>query len=94
MTRAILLDDAKKIICDGRDKEYGSPEDSFKKIAEYWNVYLGDILSAPIEASDVGIMMSLFKIARINTGIYKEDSFVDLIGYAACAGEIFGKEAK
>ena len=32
-------------------------------------------------------MMSLLKVARIATGS-SPDSFVDLAGYAACAGEI------
>lgn len=40
-----------------------------------------------ISAKDVAVMMSLLKIARIATGS-SPDSFVDLAGYAACAGEI------
>ena len=40
-----------------------------------------------IEAKDVAVMMSLLKVARIATGS-SPDSFVDLAGYAACAGEI------
>ena len=32
-------------------------------------------------------MMALLKVARIATG-NKEDNFIDLAGYAACAGEI------
>lgn len=34
------------------------------------------------------MMMALLKVARIYTGTGTEDSFVDLAGYAACAGEI------
>ncbi len=37
-------------------------------------------------------MMALLKMARIATGS-SPDSFVDLAGYAACAGEIAIKEA-
>ena len=33
-------------------------------------------------------MMALLKIARIATGKKVIDSYVDLAGYAACAGEI------
>lgn len=40
--------------------------------------------SAP---KDVAMMLALLKVARIKTGV-KGDSFVDLAGYAACAGEI------
>jgi hypothetical protein len=34
------------------------------------------------------MMMALLKIARIASGQTKEDNYVDLCGYAACAGEI------
>lgn len=34
-------------------------------------------------------MMALLKVARIATGS-SEDSFVDLVGYAALAGEVDG----
>lgn len=42
---------------------------------------------------DVAMLMALLKVARIKAGD-KADSFVDLAGYAACAGEIAtgGKE--
>lgn len=33
-------------------------------------------------------MMALLKIARIAGGKFKADSYVDAIGYMACAGEI------
>jgi len=33
-------------------------------------------------------MMSLLKIARIATGESNMDSFIDLAGYAVCAGEV------
>ena len=38
---------------------------------------------------------ALLKIARISTGTFKEDSFIDLAGYAACGYEIAsGNDAK
>lgn len=37
---------------------------------------------------DVATLMCLFKIARIATGRGKADSFIDLAGDAACAGEL------
>lgn len=40
-----------------------------------------------ISAKDVAVMMALLKVARIATG-NSPDSFVDLAGYAACAGEV------
>lgn len=87
MTRAEILDSAKKCVCEDRESQYGSPEDSFKLIAELWTVYL-DYRLSPV---DVAIMMTLLKIARIATGRFKADSYIDACGYIACAGEIAGK---
>lgn len=41
-----------------------------------------------LDAHDVGMMMCLLKIARIASGQTNTDNYVDLAGYAACAGEI------
>lgn len=50
--------------------------------------YMGTLFTA----KDVAMMLALLKVARIHNGD-KMDSFIDLAGYAACAGEIVGKEA-
>ena len=85
MTRAELLEEAKKCICGDRDKQYGNPEDSFSRIAEFWIIYLNQFLVA----EDVAILMCLFKIARLEGSDFENhDSWIDLIGYAACGGEI------
>lgn len=47
----------------------------------------GSLTPYNITAKDVAVMMALLKVARIATGS-SPDSFVDLAGYAACAGEI------
>lgn len=82
--REVILNAAKECICGDRDCQYGNPENSFARIAEYWSVYLG----REIYPKDVGIMMALFKIARIDTGSFKADSYIDAVGYIACAAEI------
>lgn len=92
MNRAEVLENAKACVCGPREQDYGSPEDNFNTIANLWSVYLeASNPTVPTEihitAKDVAIMMSLLKIARIATG-NSVDSFVDLAGYAACAGEI------
>ena len=84
MTRAEILDEAKKCVCGKREQDYGSPEDNFKIIANLWSAYYG----SDFTALDVAMMMSLLKIARIKSGGGTGDSFVDLAGYAACGGEI------
>ena len=54
-----------------------------------WSVYLcARGMEHPLSAADVGAMMALFKLGRIATGGNKADNFIDLAGYAACAGEI------
>lgn len=92
MNRTEVLENAKACVCGQREQDYGSPEDNFNTIANLWSVYLeASNPTVPAEihitAKDVAIMMSLLKIARIATG-NSADSFVDLAGYAACAGEI------
>ena len=90
ITRADILDEAKKCVCEDRESQYGSPEDSFELIAELWSSYL-DYAISPV---DVAIMMSLLKIARIAGGRFKADSYIDACGYIACAGEIAGRGEK
>ena len=88
MNRQEILNEAMKIttstLTKSRASVYGSPEDSFSRIAAYWSEYLG----VDISAHDVGIMMIFLKIARIKSGKLHLDSYVDIAGYAACTGEI------
>lgn len=93
MNREEILDKAKACVCVDRENTYGKPEDNFATIANFWNKYLfaKGILEEFINSDDVAIMMALLKIARIATGKAKEDNYVDLAGYAACAGEIATK---
>ena len=90
MTREEILSEAKKCVCGGRDYDYGTPEDSFQKIGTFWTAYLN--CAVKIDAEDVAAMMALLKIARISENPQHMDSWVDLAGYAACGGEITGKE--
>jgi len=85
MNRPEILDTAKKCVCGQREQDYGNPENNFARIAALWNAYLGHDEVSPV---DVAMMLALLKVARIKTGTGTEDSFVDLAGYAACAGEI------
>jgi hypothetical protein len=89
MTRKETLETAIKCVCGAREQDYGSPEDNFQCCADLWNIYLGDY---NLSAHDVAIMMTLLKIARIISGRYKDDTYVDAAGYIACAAEIAAKE--
>lgn len=84
MKRADILHTAEKCVCGQREQDYGSPENNFQTIADFWSVYKG----VKFSASDVAMMMTLLKVARIKSGGGTEDSFVALAGYAACGGEL------
>lgn len=82
--RKKVLDAAINCVCQDREGQYGSPEDSFNEIAKLWTVWL----SLKITPKDVAIMMALLKVARIKAGHFKEDSYIDACGYLACGAEI------
>jgi hypothetical protein len=90
--RAAILDMAKACICQDRNAQYGPPERNFEMIAEFWTTYLAGRSTAggPLSATDVAVMMSLMKIARIAHNPGKCDSWTDAIGYLACGGEVAG----
>ena len=92
--RAQILNEARDIICSDRNKQYGEPEDNFTVIGELWSQYLRRAKNVAIDLNgyDVGMLMALFKIGRLETGTPKRDNFVDLAGYVACAAEIALRE--
>lgn len=87
-----MLHRAEQCVCGEREQDYGTPEDNFETIAEFWITYLNRACvdeegCVYIDATDVAMMMALLKIARIAGGSGTRDSFIDLAGYAACGGE-------
>ena len=88
MNRKECLDNAIKCVCTDRESQYGTPEYNFNLIANLWTVYK----RVHFTAEDVAVMMALLKIARIRTGKPKEDNYIDLAGYAACACELSTRE--
>lgn len=89
-TRAYILEKAHKCVCGDREDDYGSPEQNFARIADFWNTYLG---IESITPKDVAAMLALLKVARIASGHQKADNWIDLAGYAACGGELEGADA-
>lgn len=79
MTEA--LDKAKELVTGERQKDYGTPDESFGRIAALWT----DYLDVKITAEDAAVMMALLKIARLRGGRKTPDTYHDLIGYAAIA---------
>ena len=84
MNKNDILDKAKTIINGERQGTYGHAEDSFGVIAKLWSAFLGKELSS----ADVANMMILMKVARNSSGVYKDDNWIDICGYAALGGEI------
>lgn len=84
--REEILKKAAKAISGERDEHYGSPEQNFGRIADYWSVYLDRVITQ----TDVAMMMVLLKVARTMNDASHEDNYIDIAGYAACAGEING----
>lgn len=93
VTRETILDAAKRCVCGDREQDYGSPENNFATIAEFWQTYLKCTSVPPdteitILPEDVAAMLALLKIASIASGHAKADNWIDMAGYAACGGEI------
>ena len=91
-TRQRVLREAEKCVCGKREQDYGTPEDSFRKIGTFWTAYLN--YAVKIDAEDVAAMMALLKITRISENPQHMDSWVDGCGYFACGGEIAGKDSE
>lgn len=90
INRESILQGAIECTCTDRNNQYGGPERSFAAIAEMWTAYMhckGH--DTTINAHDAAMMLTLFKAARVTTSDSpKADTYVDLAGYASCAGEI------
>lgn len=92
--RKRVLDDAIDAVCRDRCEMYGEVEDNFGVIAELWNAYLNAGLpegacKVDLGAKRVAEMMILFKVGRAATAMEDHrDTYVDIAGYAACAGGV------
>ena len=85
-----ILNHAAQIVSGDRAAQHGPKERNHQNIADHWNAYLGARLDRPLTALDVALMMVELKIARTKAGagIANRDNYVDMAGYAGCAGEI------
>lgn len=88
MTREELLQKAAETVCGSREQAHGNPANTFKRIARLWTTYLqNDGIDVRITETDVAVMMTLFKIARLQGNPKHVDSWVDAVGYLACGCE-------
>ena len=89
-SRGDVLDTAKQYVTKDRAADHGDMEDNFQRIAAYWNTHLG--LISYIKDTDVAVMMTLLKVARIHSNTANADNWIDAAGYMACGGELAGKD--
>ena len=91
MKRDEIIAKATELINGDRKEDYGDSYLNHMRIAEFWNNYLDHEIK--ITPTDVALMMMLVKIARC-MHTYKDDSLVDMCGYAALAGEMSNADVK
>ena len=82
-TREDFLNKAEELINGPRAKEYGPAKFNHERIATIWSVVLGRCVTPEQVACMIGL-----KLARLAEDMSKDDSWVDIIGYAALGGEI------
>lgn len=91
-TRRKCLEKAIEVVCKDRNDSYGNPENNFGVMADFTTDYLHARNLLPKEKSltdeDAAVISILFKVARRASGRYKEDTYIDIAGYAACAMEV------
>lgn len=80
-----VLDKAKDLIYGDREKDYGKTSDNFADICTGWEI----IFKNGFTPERVGLAMAWLKICRASTdNCEKEDSLIDLAGYAGCVEKI------
>ncbi len=90
MKASEIASNAAKLLSADREKTHGPKRLNHQKIAALWNAYLGirPDPSAPLSELDVALMMNQLKVARTQLGAHNPDDYVDMVGYAAIAGEL------
>lgn len=77
-----------------RGRDYGPVKENFERIARRWNAHLLNRYGLEVELDpiDVSAMMIDVKLARLAETPHHEDSWLDVIGYGACGGELASTE--
>ena len=84
-----LLANAESLVTGPRANDYGPSAINHLRIADLWNVWLGNrAVPGPISAYDAAMMMALVKFARCQH-LPATDSHTDIAGYAAVAEDIY-----
>ncbi|UGL61838.1 hypothetical protein SEA_FRANKLIN22_25 [Microbacterium phage Franklin22] len=86
--RQDILRTAESLIHGDREQDYGRPIDSFTRVAAAFNLVLQGIGHPPIDPMTAAKLMIALKLSRLAGGDNKDDTWVDLAGYAALGAEV------
>lgn len=84
-------------IVERRAKTHGDPLANHANIAMLWNTYLTIRQagrSAPLIAEDVAVLLTLLKLARMHTGEFNADDYLDFAGYAGIVAEVRARQRR
>lgn len=87
MKASKILMRAAELVGGERDRQHGDKLENHENIARLWSAYL----EVEITAAQAALMLNLLKVARTKTGDFNLDDYLDMAGYAGCAGEIAGR---
>lgn len=76
--------DAARAAVDAHAEEYGDPAVNLSEIAGMWSI----ILRKEVTSRQVCACMVALKLSRLARDPKHFDSWVDVAGYAQCAGEV------
>lgn len=90
MKREDCLNQAITQVTGKRTQDYGTPENNFQIIADFWTLYLARRFgfTGTIITTDVVLMMDLLKTSRLINCSKHADSWIDKAGYSACGAEV------
>ena len=91
-----LLEQAQALIGGTRRADYGSPLESFQRIADIASAGLSHKLTEPLEPEDINwLLLFALKGSRaaqgLQTGTFHRDTYIDTAGYAGCAELIYNE---
>jgi len=81
--REEILKEAEGLVNGPRAKDYGDADVNHMRIARLWSV----ILEKEVTVEQVYLCLVQLKVSRLIENPYHTDSWVDICGYAALAGE-------
>ncbi len=74
-----------------RQRTHGDKRTNHANIAALWDGYMArrfGLATGSVQPRDVACLMVLLKVARTLAGQHNPDDYVDMVGYAAIAGEL------